>query len=60
MLVSCDKVVSAGLQFFLSNHKAYFAQFEGSFPDLFYCINRGKCKRCLIRDLAFSGDVKLV
>lgn len=27
---------------------------------LIYCINCGKCKRYLIRNLAFSGDVKLM
>lgn len=27
---------------------------------LIYCINCGKCKRCLIRNLAFSGDVKVI
>lgn len=27
---------------------------------LIYCINCGKCKRCLIRNLAFSADVKLI
>lgn len=27
---------------------------------LIYCINRGKCKSCSIRNLAFSADVKLI
>lgn len=35
-----------------------FAQFEGCFPVLFYCINCGKSKRCLIRDLIFFWGIK--